>query len=481
MIKRTKVRERIQRTKAKYTKKTISTPFKDDPVKFAATYLKILDKDDHLVPLLYKPAQIEYLANRTNRDLVLKARQLGISTAEQADSYRLYTTNTVRMAVMAHEDKTTQIMRRMVLRFHDYFPDEYKVKRERNNSALATYPYTDSEVSIATMGSKNTGRGGSTSRIHALEIAFAKDAESIMAGVMQGGNPRIVAESTANGAQGWFYERCMEALDGNSDWNLHFYAWWYDPDYIAPVSEDFIATDEEKELQKKHKLSNAQICFRRLKIRELKHLFFQEYAENPKTCFLQSGLAYFLLTDKTFTAPYDAIYDPNHVYIGGLDFGQSNDFTVLSIGDKVTHNQVAVLRINKLAWSYMRGQILDLCMKWGVKLLIAENNAMGSTNIEELYSEAGAKEYALTIKPFETTALTKPPLVQNMREAIEGNYFRMLDDGDQKSEFRSFAAKQTPSGNWTYSAPEGQHDDTVIANCLLLHGMIYGGTNILFG
>ena len=38
-------------------------------------------------------------------------------------------------------------------------------------------------------------------------------------------------------------------------------------------------------------------------------------------------------------------------------------------------------------------------------------------------------------------------------------------------EFAAFRYRRTPSGNYQYSAPDGEHDDTVMAACLARHGL----------
>src|SRR5512140_897294 len=203
-----------------------------DPETFARVFLRILDKNGRLVPLCYNPVQQVYLGHRSRRDLVLKARQLGISTCVQAEFFRYVATGTAITVTLAHEDQTAQRFRRLVSRFYDNMAGGKRPARKYSNARLATYPEHDSESIIATAGNLNTGRGGMATHIHGSEIAFWKDAEALMAGLMQGGNPAwIVLESTPNGAQGYFYTKCMEALDGNRDWSLHFFPWWLDPLY----------------------------------------------------------------------------------------------------------------------------------------------------------------------------------------------------------------------------------------------------------
>lgn len=449
----------------------------DDYIAFAETFLYIYDKEQKRVKLNYNPVQTNFLVNRSKRDLVLKARQFGISTAIQAEFFRIAVTQRASIAVLAHDDDTTQKLRRMSNRFWENMPDKLKPARKYSNDRLVTYPDFDSEITIATAGNTTTGRGGTYSHIHGSEVAFWKDAQSIVSGMLEGGNPYIVLESTPNGAQGYFYERCMEALENKSNWKLHFYSWWAsgENEYKIKFSNndeyfDFknSLTDEEKELIQRNNLTLEQINWRRYKIRDLKSQFWQEYPENPRTCFLLSGNGYFGDVSKAFSFERDYEYNSDFKYMGGLDFGQLNDFTAFSVICKNTKKQVDFLNINRLDWSEMRKQVALMCKKWNIKMVWAEENSMGSTNIEELRNELRDLSIHTKIKPFKTTINTKREIMSSLHEALHEDGLTLIDDEDgiQKRQFNAFVSKQTPLGNWQLLADGDEHDDLVIANAL---------------
>lgn len=434
-----------------------------------------MDKRDRVIPLRHNTMQARYLANRTPRDLILKARQIGFSTAIQGEMFRYVVTRPARTLTLANDDENTQKMRRMADRFYNNLPENFRPERALANASITTYPGYGSEAMIATAGNKNAGRAGSYRYMHMSECAFYPDAQSTVASAMQGGSPLwVAAESTPNGAQGWFYETCMEALDGNSTWHLHFFAWFDNPDYKLALTqgEELTYTDDEAALVARHNLTLEQIKWRRAKQKELKHLFIQEYPEDPRSCFLTSGTGYFGDIEHAFKMSLDNVYDEAHRYVAGLDFGQQNDYTVLSIMDVTTRKQVAMLRINKLPWAEMRRRVILLCKKWGVKRLIAEQNSMGSTNIEAMVSEARAHDYKLSIEPFDTSNDSKTMIMSAYREAIHDGGLLLINDPDQKREHKAFSATQLPSGKWRLAAPDSEHDDTVIAGALSWHAVI---------
>lgn len=440
-----------------------------DPARFAETFLYILNKEQQLVRLRYNAAQRDYLANRTHRDLILKARQLGFSTAIQAELFRLAISRTAITATLSHEDDTTQKLRRMADRFYDNMPEGLRPVRRYANSSLTTYPETMSEVVIGTAGNVNKGRGGTYSHVHGSEVAFWKDAQAVTAGLMQGGSPAIVLESTPNGAQGYFYERCMEALDGSPDWALHFYPWWWDPAYAVELPPEEARelpssySDDERRLADAHALTPGQIAWRRMKQRELKHLFPQEYPEDPVTCFLLSGGGYFGDITAACTAPMAVEPDPDHRYVAGLDFGKSNDYTVLIVIDATARVQVDMLRVNKLPWRTMRRRIGDVCRYWDVELLVGEENSLGGPNVEALQDDG------LPVVPFTTTNRSKTTIMDALHEALHLDELTLQPRPALMRELRAFTASQTRTGLWTLAAPDGEHDDTVMALALSWH------------
>lgn len=445
--------------------------------------LRILDKRNRIVPLTLKRAQKELLASLTGRDLVLKARQVGISTVVQGKFYIDANKSSQRIAVLAHDNEGTQKLRDMHMMFHDQLPPDLQPQRTQNNVTRTYYPQTGSRFYMNTAGSAQGGRAGTYTRVHGSEVAFWKDAAAIMAGLLQGvpNDGEIILESTPNGQQGWFYEHCMAALAGDSEWALHFFPWWYDDEYRLPVNEPMTLTGEEQRLVELHGLDHEQIAWRRLKVRQLGSKFPQEYPEDVHSAFIASGQGYFILRSEMFDAPIDATPQEGNLYVAGLDFGQSNDYTVLSIIDATVGEQVYLLRINRMPWAEMRRQVIDACLAWNVQLLVPEANSMGTTNIEALTTEMYAAGCATNILAFHTTLTSKTTLLATLRQALEERDLTLTPDPVQRREMSAFTSRQTATGVWQLSAPEGEHDDTVIATGLAWHGagqMLTPGLNI---
>jgi len=428
------------------------------PHDFARVFLKVLDKEKHLVPFRWNKAQAHFQANRTGRDVILKARQLGFSTLIQGEMFRRTVTGTRTTMTLAHDADTTAKLRLMADRFYEHCKfGSIQPQRKYANASLTTYPEFDSTASIATAGNVETGRGGTYSDFHGSEVAFWKDAERIIAGAMQGGSPDVVLESTPNGAQGYFYELAMEAMRGDGIYKLHFYPWWWDAEYKVDTPEPITYTDEEAELVRLHNLTQAQIKWRRGKQLELKGFFLQEYPEDPITCFITSGNSYFGNLSQVFTAPMNPVYDPSHEYVAGLDFGQTNDFTAMPVLDVTAKCQVDLLHIRKLEWAEQRRRIKEMYQKWKCSRMGAESNSIGSVNIEALRADG------MNVLPFATTNTTKAEIMADLYEGIHTSGLRLQDHPVQRHEYNTFVSSQTSSGLWRLAADGDGHDDTVIA------------------
>lgn len=147
-------------------------------------------------------------------------------------------------------------------------------------------------------------------------------------------------------------------------------------------------------------------------------------------------------------------------FVAGLDFGRSVDYTVISIMDAQTLREVFLDRFNGTDWGVQRARIQGALERWDVTTAMAEANSFGGPNIEEL------RNAGLPVQPFTTTNASKREIVENMVLQLENRAIHLLNDPIATSEMQAFEMTQLPSGMVRYAAPDGLHDDTVIARCL---------------
>lgn len=199
-----------------------------------------------------------------------------------------------------------------------------------------------------------------------------------------------------------------------------------------------------------------------------------DYQQEILAVFLDSDGAVFRNLAAVLTAPSTTpAAHAGHRVVLGADWAQRHDFTVLSVGCATCRQEVALDRFNQIGWAIQRDRLLTLADAWGVQEAVLEANSIGGPNIEALGPSA---RFRLT--PFQTTAQSKPPLIQSLALACEQASVRWLPDPVAAAELAAYEATVSPQGHTRYSAPEGMHDDTVIARALCLWGMSHSSQGV---
>ena len=89
---------------------------------------------------------------------------------------------------------------------------------------------------------------------------------------------------------------------------------------------------------------------------------------------------------------------------------------------------------------------------------------MGRPNNEQL------RAAGLPVRDFVSSSASKAAIVEGLAGAIERAAITLLADPVQIAELQAYEGQRTASGAVRYSAPDGLHDDTVIALALAVHG-----------
>lgn len=196
------------------------------------------------------------------------------------------------------------------------------------------------------------------------------------------------------------------------------------------------------------------------------------YAQEIEAQFLEGAGAIFRNVDECSIGGRVDPYPGD--FIIGIDFAQSHDFTVCSVMDAASKTQVDCDRFNRMPWLNQRARIEALAAKWKPRQIIAERNSAGGPVVEEL-QRAG-----LPVVGFDTTAQTKPPLIQSLQLAFERREIVALKDAVQMGELMAYEVTWSATGRPQYSAPDGMHDDTVMALALAWYGVIAPRARVLF-
>lgn len=242
----------------------------------------------------------------TGRDIILKARRLGVSTMFLGDHFHSCTTVPGTAAVViSHEDTATQRLFAIVHRFLRYMPSEMKPHTHRESAKLLMFDKLDTTFYCGTAGMRAFGHGDTIDKLHCSELSrWPGDAEKVddlWVGLTEAAAhaESITIESTANGMGGKFHEIWMDTKEGRGVFTGHFLPWWYDePSMVSmPLEEpDELGGLEapEKQLMEAHpEITLEMIKWRRKKQETLKDKFVEQYPENDIDCFLSSGRPYF--------------------------------------------------------------------------------------------------------------------------------------------------------------------------------------------
>ena len=450
------------------------------------------------------------LARRRERDrnakphyLVLKYRQGGITTEEQAESFYLTATRENQSLVtLAHDKASTIEIFRMVNLFDRKLTPEIRPVRDYENKAEIEYKELNSKFHIGTAGNRTFGRGMTLQRAHGSEIGLwgrtktgysmnVQDIANLIAGLCEAcPYGPVVLEGTGQGAKGWFYETWNEAKKGGNDWIPIFLPWFIEPMNSLPleIGEEITLTEDEKNFVEMvaGKYSMAirpeQLKWRRAKQNSLKKLFLQEYPEDPITAFLVSGQHYFDISIinslvKLCKPPVEVRDDgcltvwakpvEGHKYIIGGDVGEglsNSDFSVAAVLDYETCEQVACLH-GRWKPEVFGEKMAKLGYEYNTALLAPEANNHGHSTLNTLLNVIHYprlyyhRDYDATSQSaklgWQTNAKTRPIMLTGIKTAVEDGFMK-VNCPIFLSECRNFQ----DSGEGKY---EGDHDDTIIA------------------
>ncbi len=449
--------------------------------------LKIRDKHGHLRPFILNRAQQDLERRSTRRNIVLKARQLGVTTYVAARFFINCITREGTLSVqVAHDQRSAEEIFRIVHRLLDNLPEPLRrgaLLTSRANVRQIVFPVFDSEYRVETAADPNAGRGLTIHNLHCSEVArWPRDVSETLASLRAAVPPEgeIFLESTPNGVGGAFYDEWQCA--SQTGYQRHFYPWWWDPSYRRPLKLVRFS-DEELELMQKHGLTPAQIAFRREVHANFRNRAREEYAEEPESCFLASGDCVFEIeivdqrlrqaapiienTDQgkllTFFPPVAGGlgYLPKQ-YIIGVDpagGGTDGDYSCAQVIERTHGVQCAELH-GHFPPQALAARVALLARKYNDALVAVERNNHGHAVLSSLLMGQGyTNVYQAGGQPgWLTNVATRPRMLENFAALLSAAPFMFLSPR-LLEECRTFV--RHPDGSC--SAASGAHDDTVMA------------------
>jgi hypothetical protein len=453
-----------------------------DPKFYLEHFCKIKGKTPGLVPFILNEAQKDIFNTlRTeNRVIILKARQIGFSTAITGFLYHktIMTPGMNTVLIGYNTDMAAELLDKVKM-FLSTTPLELRPTTQYNSKYEISFPKINSKI-IVLPSSENVGRGYTIHACLCTELAMWTSAEDKMAAIENAvpKNGLLVIESTPRGVGNKYHRMWMAENNGYAKKEYGY--WW--------------AYDEEEIEQIKNRMNDPQ-------------RFAQEYSLE----FLSSGRNVF--DADVIKGLYADVWDlgstntdkegehivhewngltiykkpvPGKVYVMGADSSEGvtgGDWSAVTFFERESGEEVA--HYNGIIAPDRFGEKLN---QWGRyfnnALAVVEINAHGLTVVTILKQLLYPTLYFRPAKfdgigtpysdrlGFKTTKVTRPLLIDDLGQALrEGSlliHTRMLLD-----EMQTFIYD---SGN-NADHSEGYHDDTIFATALALQGfkVLYSG------
>jgi hypothetical protein len=458
----------------------------------AASLLKVRDKRGRLVALRANAAQREFERCCGARNIVLKARQMGISTWVAARFFLSTITRPGTLTVqVAQTQEAAEEIFRLVHRFVENLPEDLRrgaLRRSKANRRQLVFPGLDSEYRVESAGDENAGRGLTIHNLHCSEVArWGANASEVLNGLRAAVPPggEIVLESTPRGAAGCFYREWQQAEE--SGYVRHFFPWWMEASYrVRGARAEHLLADalrpEELRLMEEQGLRREQIAFRRQVEHDFGERGREEFAEEAESCFLASGEAVWEAARvegrlRELGEAVEArengrllIWLPpaaGRSYILGVDpagGGTGGDYACVQVVERASGLQCAEL-YGHYTPEELAGLAARLGREYNGALVAVERNNHGHAVLamleqveryEPLYRRG-------RVAGWETTAATRPAMLGSFGALLSARP-ELLQSRRLLGECRTFVR----GVDGRAEAAEGEHDDAIMAMSLAL-------------
>lgn len=434
---------------------------------------KVIDEDGELVPFKLRAAQTKLLMEMHNRNIVLKARQLGFTTfiCIFLLDYALFNRNK-NVGILAQTQPDASVIFRKVKTAWENFPQTIKdfIHLDATGDSKIEYEFTNGSI----MRVSTSLRSGTYQAVLITEFGkvcarFPERGTEIVNGTLPAvpKNGLVFIESTAEGEEGHFYDMCQDAMEimreGQAltvkDYKFFFFPWYDNPaNYIE--GEILIPEETNKYLDKtermlKIKLSPAQRNWYHLEKKIQKEKMQQEHPASAEEAFLVSGNKLFngnivdAQREKYMKSPIEITGDfkiykhfvKSHVYGLGADvsLGVKRDSSTIVIIDFTTGEVVLTYKSKTISPVNFAYDIKKAALMYGGCLAAPEANNVGHTTcvtLSQIYDNiyVQVREGLLEDKATQklgwlTTTGTKPKMMYELSDAMEDDELRIPDEG----------------------------------------------------
>lgn len=465
---------------------------------------------------------------RRCRFIVLKARQLGVSTIIEALMFALaMILHRMNGLIVSHEGDSAKHILNMTNHYWETwrFNGMYSIKH--NSVSNKSWVETGSTIRVATAKNVDAGRSQTIQFLHGSEVAFYLNALTLMTGLAQAipdTSPSIIGlESTANGIGGYFYEEWNGAVDGDTEYVPFFFPWHEHPQYTARalgITATLGKLNDEERVLRAIGIDDDRLAWRRWalanKCNSDINQFHQEYPTTPEEAFVvtgtnifpdgdlascyepMNGIRGYLVEDggrvrfqesiegpiTVFRWPGDDMDHAKYMVSGDATRSVHGDFSCAQVLNRRTWEQVAVYhaRVNPVGFG---DQMTLLGRYYNWAMLVPEIQGAGDSTISRIIS----LHYPFLFEHRNAEKIQAMPAnsygwwsgVRTKAEAI-GNLLKATVDHDVRihhhqtyAEMRAYISDG--KGGFKNGANE-KHDDTVTALAIAVTAVMYEAANI---
>lgn len=152
-----------------------------------------------------------------------------------------------------------------------------------------------------------------------------------------------------------------------------------------------------------------------------------------------------------------------HEYICGVDLARTQDRTVIIVIDKHDNHVVYFESLEQTPWTQQKERITRVIRQYNSAQTIVDATGVGDSFVDQLYMSG------LPVQAFKISSnQVKRELIERTVMYLTNAYISMPNIELLEAELDSFEYQITANGNITYGAPNGMHDDAVLALALAL-------------
>ena len=441
-----------------------------DPGYFIDNYVKISHPMKGLIPFKLYDFQDNLISDFNNNrfNVILKARQLGISTVTAA--YICWMMNFHRdknILVIATKFGTATNLVKKVKAMQKHLPDWLAIANITIDNR-ASFELSNGSQIKASSTSGDAGRSEALSLLVIDEAAHVEGLDELWTGLYHtlstGG--RCIALSTPNGVGNWFHQTCIDAQSNANDFYMTTLPWDVHPDRDKEWFEN-----------------------------ETKNMSRRQIAQELECNFNMSGETVFhpddmgrieeALADPKYQTGFDRNfwiweeYSPENTYLlaGDVARGDGRDFSAFHIFKVETMEIVAEYK-GKPTPDIFSNIVQEAGKEYGNCMVAIENNTVGWTVLDKLqereypnlfYSYKSTHEYVdpliaensnNTVVGFSMTSKTRPLVVAKFEEFIRN---KMINIYSKRlyNEMKTFV--------WQNGKPQAmkKYNDDLIMSCAI--------------